>query len=92
MWRYRNPVEISFGAGAFERLGAAVRGRPYALFVCAGNDGSGAVASIQRIARGYGLREVQPALIVRSDAVESRRSDCEELGTLMALGLSLGVF
>ncbi len=69
-----------------------LRGRPYALFVCAGNDGSGAVASIQRIARGYGLREVQPALIVRSDAVESRRSDCEELGTLMALGLSLGVF
>lgn len=31
MWRYRNPVEISFGAGAFEQLGAAVRDRPYAL-------------------------------------------------------------
>jgi alcohol dehydrogenase len=31
MWRYRNPVEIAFGAGAFEQLGAAVRGRPYAL-------------------------------------------------------------
>jgi multimeric flavodoxin WrbA len=69
-----------------------LRGRPYALFVCAGNDGSGAVASIQRIARGYGLREVQAALIVRSDAVESRLQECEELGTLMALGLSLGLF
>jgi alcohol dehydrogenase len=31
MWRVRNPVEIAFGAGAFEQLGAAVRGRPYAL-------------------------------------------------------------
>jgi maleylacetate reductase len=31
MWRYRNPVEIAFGAGAFEQLGAAVGGRPYAL-------------------------------------------------------------
>jgi len=31
MWRFRNPVEIAFGAGAFEQLGAAVGGRSYAL-------------------------------------------------------------
>jgi multimeric flavodoxin WrbA len=69
-----------------------LRGRPFALFVCAGNDGSGAVSSIQRIARGYGWREVQPALIVRSDDVESRLPECEELGKTMALGLSMGLF
>jgi multimeric flavodoxin WrbA len=69
-----------------------LRGRPFALFVCAGNDGSGAVTSIQRIARGYGLREVQPALVVRSDDVEARLSECEELGTTMALGLAMGLF
>jgi multimeric flavodoxin WrbA len=69
-----------------------LRGRPFALFVCAGNDGSGAVASVQRIARGYGLREVQPALVVRSDDVEARLPECEELGTTMALGLAMGLF
>lgn len=31
MWRYRNPVAIDFGPGAFEGLGAAVAGRAYAL-------------------------------------------------------------
>lgn len=69
-----------------------LRGRPYALFICAGNDGSGAVTAIQRIARGYGWREVQPALIVHSKDVEARLGECEELGTSMALGLAMGVF
>ncbi|MBK8069508.1 MAG: flavodoxin family protein [Rhodanobacteraceae bacterium] len=69
-----------------------LNGRPFALFVCAGNDGSGAVRSIQRIARGHGWREVQPALVVRSEEVELRVNDCEELGAAMALGLALGVF
>ncbi len=69
-----------------------LRGRPFALFVCAGNDGSGAVASVQRIARGFGWREVQPALVVHSADVESRLPECEELGTAMALGLAMGVF
>ena len=69
-----------------------LQGRPFALFVCAGNDGRGAVAAIQRIARGYGWREVQPALVLPSDAVESRLQECEELGTTMALGLAMGLF
>ena len=69
-----------------------LNGRPYAVFVCAGNDGSGAVQSIQRIARGHGLREVQPALIVRSDDILARVKDCEELGEAMALGMAMGAF
>lgn len=67
-------------------------GRPYGIFVCAGNDGSGAVAAIQRIARGYGWREVQAPLVIPSSAVELRLAECEELGTTMALGLAMGVF
>ena len=69
-----------------------LNGRPYAVFVCAGNDCSGAVQSIQRIARGHGLREVQPALIVRSDDILARVKDCEELGEAMALGMAMGAF
>lgn len=69
-----------------------LNGRPCAVFVCAGNDGSGAVQSIQRIARGHGLREVQPALIVRSESILARVKDCEELGATMALGMAMGAF
>ncbi len=31
MWSYRNPVEIDFGAGSFDRLPALIAGRPFAL-------------------------------------------------------------
>ncbi len=67
-------------------------GRPYAIFVCAGNDGQGAIRSIQSIARGYGWKEVQAPLLVRSDQVDARLQDCEELGTTMALALSMGLY
>lgn len=69
-----------------------LNGRPFAIFVCAGNDGSGAVQSIQRIARGHGWREVQPAVVAHSDSVETQLDNCEKLGMAMALGLSMGVF
>ena len=31
MWTYTNPVNITFGAGTFDRLSAFIGGRPYAL-------------------------------------------------------------
>lgn len=31
MWRFHNPVEIGFGAGALAHLPALLAGRPYAL-------------------------------------------------------------
>lgn len=67
-------------------------GRPYAIFVCAGNDGHGAIRSIQSIARGYGWKEVQAPLLVPSQEIDSRLQDCEELGTTMALALSMGLY
>ena len=38
---------------------------PYAMFVSAGNDGSGAVRAMERIANGYPFIAVQQALIIR---------------------------
>ncbi|GAA4173308.1 iron-containing alcohol dehydrogenase PsrA [Shinella granuli] len=31
MWSYRNPVDVRFGSGSFNRLADAIAGRPYAL-------------------------------------------------------------
>jgi len=81
-----------------------VEGRPYASLVCAGSDGSNAVRQIERIATGWRLKAVAPALIVcthaqtpeailrpkRIDAPDLQR--CEELGAALASGLALGVF
>jgi multimeric flavodoxin WrbA len=69
-----------------------VESLPYAIFISAGNDGSGALSSIQRIARGYPLRAVQEAIIARGDTTDAALTACEELGLAMAAGLEMGVF
>ena len=69
-----------------------IDGRPYALFVRAGNDGSGAITSLQRILKGLSVREVQAPVLVAGEFEESRLADCEELGMTMAAGLEAGVF
>jgi len=69
-----------------------VNGRPYALFVRAGNDGSGAISSMRRILSGLAVREVQEPVLIAGDFDESRLSECEELGLTMAAGLEAGVF
>jgi multimeric flavodoxin WrbA len=81
-----------------------INGRPYAMLICAGSDGSGAVRQIQRIATGLRLKEVIPATIVNTraqtpeailalkaiTAVELQR--CRDVGAALAAGLAAGVF
>ena len=66
--------------------------KPYAIFVRAGNDGSGAITSLQRILAGLKVREVQAPLLMAGEFDESRLTDCEELGMTMAAGLEAGLF
>jgi NAD(P)H-dependent FMN reductase len=80
-----------------------VNGRPYALMVCAGSDGSGAVRQVERICTGWRLKQVAPALIVNTGAQtpeailapkEIGAADldrCREAGAAMAAGLSAGI-
>lgn len=81
-----------------------VEGRPYAQMICAGSDGENAARQIARIATGWRLKEVQPALIVCTHAQtpeqilapksipETDLDRCRELGMAMSAGLNLGVF
>lgn len=69
-----------------------VEGLPYAAFISAGNDGTGAATAIARIALGYKWREIAPALIVKGEVTPTARQHCVELGQTMAAGLSLGIF
>lgn len=69
-----------------------VNGRPYALFVRAGNDGTGAIGSMRRILAGLAVREVQDPVLIAGDFDRARLAECEELGLTMAAGLEAGVF
>lgn len=86
--------------GALDRI----NGRPYATLVCAGSDGQNAVRQIERIATGWRLRPIAPALIVCTYAqtpeailapkqiAPAQLQRCEELGAAMAAGLAMGIF
>ncbi|MGI9237916.1 MAG: flavodoxin family protein [Woeseiaceae bacterium] len=69
-----------------------INGRPYALFVRAGNDGTGAISSMRRILKGLAVREVQEPVLISGKFDEERLTDCEELGMVMSAGLEAGVF
>jgi multimeric flavodoxin WrbA len=69
-----------------------VEGLPYAIFVSAGSDGTGAVTSIERIALGYKWKRIATPLIVKGPVTEEARQQCAELGETMAAGIALGIF
>lgn len=94
------PENFGYMSGALkdflDRIYYPVEGQidnlPYAIFISAGNDGSGAVAAIQRIARGYPFKEVHEPLIARGELTAQDLARCEELGATLAAGLELGIF
>lgn len=67
-------------------------GLPFAVFVSAGNDGSGAVREIGRIALGYGWKLVSEPIVTRGLVTDEALADCEALGEAVATGLSIGIF
>jgi len=69
-----------------------IDGMPYALFVCAGNDGTGAIKSITRILKGLAIKQIQEPVLIVGDVDDSQLIECEELGMIMAAGLESGIF
>src|SRR5689334_6711727 len=48
MWRYRNPVDVKFGAGVFDTLGKVLAGRTYCLVTYDDANGGGVLADLTR--------------------------------------------
>ncbi len=67
-------------------------GLPYGIFVSAGNDGTGAVREIERIAKGYPFELVAEPIIGRGEVTKEYLQRCRELGQTLAAGLELGIF
>jgi multimeric flavodoxin WrbA len=67
-----------------------VEGRPWALFVGAGQDGSGAVSSVERIVTGLRLKKISDPVVVVKELKPEQLTALEELGAGMAAGLAMG--
>ncbi|MFT5392237.1 MAG: multimeric flavodoxin WrbA [Gammaproteobacteria bacterium] len=94
------PENFGYMAGAvkdfFDRTFYPMQGRlegfPYAICIKAGNDGTGAVNAIRRIAKGFPWREVHEPVLCVGQISDDVLGKCEELGTAMAAGLELGMY
>ena len=81
-----------------------IEGRPYAVIVCAGSDGSNAVRQAERIATGWRLKKIADSVIVCTHAQtqeailspkridEAYLKNARDLGAAMAAGLALGIY
>ncbi|MDB5970997.1 MAG: flavodoxin [Hydrocarboniphaga sp.] len=67
-------------------------GLPYALLISAGNDGSGALRGIERIASGFAWKAVAEPLIVIGEPDQAALQRAREIGQTLAAGLSIGAF
>jgi multimeric flavodoxin WrbA len=89
---YMSGMMKDFLERVFYSCEGKVNGRPYALFVGAGQDGSGAVSSVERIVTGLRLRKIHDPIIGLKDLTAEITNNCEQLGAAVAGGLALGVF
>ena len=97
---FGTPANFGYMSGAlkdfFDRnyyeLEGKVEAVPYAIFVSASTDGTGAVESVRRICRGLNLKEVQEPLVLTKKLSESDQHRVRDFGMTMAVGIDAGIF
>ncbi|MCP4669585.1 MAG: flavodoxin [Deltaproteobacteria bacterium] len=82
----------------FDRTYDEARGRkevfkkPYVVFISAGNDGTGALSSIERICLGYQFKKVYEPVVATGEITQEVLDKCEELGKTIAAGCEAGIY
>jgi multimeric flavodoxin WrbA len=81
-----------------------IEGRPYAVMICGGSDGEGALRQLTRIVTGWRLKQVADPIILCThaqtpEAILAQKTigfedlaRCEDLGAALAAGLAMGVY
>jgi multimeric flavodoxin WrbA len=97
-----SPEYFGYMAGAvkdfFDRTYSDARGRrevfrkPYAVFVSAGNDGSGALNAIERICLGYQFKKILEPVVAKGEIDSEIISECRKLGKTIAAGCEAGIY
>ena len=88
---YMSGMTKDFLDRTFYEVEGKLKPLPYALFICAGSDGSGAIRSIERIANGYPFQKIQEPILCKGDQILAE-AKCKELGQAMATGIEMGIF
>lgn len=95
-----SPEYFGYMAGAikdffdrtYEEVREKVSGKSYAVVISAGNDGTGALTSIERIIAGYKLKKVQEPIIWKGELNDVILETCAQLGQTLAAGIELGIY
>jgi hypothetical protein len=66
--------------------------KPFVVFISAGNDGTGALRAIERIALGYQFKTVYQPVIAKGAITEEIINQCIELGATIAGGCQMGIY
>ena len=66
--------------------------KPFVVFISAGNDGTGALRAIERIALGYKFKTVFTPVIAKGEITEEILDQCRELGGTLAGGCAMGIY
>ena len=66
--------------------------KPFVVFISAGNDGTGALRAIERIALGYKFKTVFHPVIAKGNITEDILEQCRELGATLAGGCAMGIY
>jgi multimeric flavodoxin WrbA len=66
--------------------------KPFVIFISAGNDGTGALRAIERIALGYKFKTVFHPVIAKGDITKEVLTQCVELGATIAGGCQMGIY
>jgi multimeric flavodoxin WrbA len=89
---YMSGMMKDFLERIFYECEGKVAGRPWALLVSAGQDGAGAISSVERIVTGLRLKKVSDPILALKEVTPEIITQCEELGAALAAGLALGVY
>lgn len=95
-----SPEYFGYLSGAlkdfFDRTYEQARGRvfrkPYAMFVNAGNDGTGALRNIERICIGYQFKKVHEPIVVKGEITPEILEACRLIGQTIAAGCQAGIY
>jgi len=87
---YMSGMMKDFLERVFYACEGKIEGRPWALFVAAGQDGSGAIASVERIVTGLRLKKVREPILALREVTPEILAQCEELGATLAVGIAAG--
>ncbi|MEE9913116.1 MAG: NAD(P)H-dependent oxidoreductase [Deltaproteobacteria bacterium] len=66
--------------------------KPYVVFISAGNDGTGALRAVERIALGYKFKTVFNPVIAKGKITDEVLEQCRELGGTLAGGCAMGIY